>query len=156
MRLTAIRTVAARLRPSAAVSFAIVCAFSLFGFGQTSQQKKVEPAAVKTQANPASGEELYKAYCASCHGVDAKGGGPAAEALRMRPADLTQLAARNGKKFPAFRVEQMLGGSDELRAHGSRQMPVWGPIFRQLSRDEGLAALRVRNLVGYLAKIQAK
>lgn len=118
--------------------------------------KKLETAAVKTQASPASGPELYKAYCASCHGSDAKGGGPAAEALRMRPSDLTLLSRKNGGRFPVYRVQHLLGGADELVPHGSKTMPVWGPVFRTMNRDEGLSAMRIRNLVSYLESIQAK
>ena len=131
----------------------------IVAFGQSHGQgsKKLETVPITKQADPASGPELYRAYCASCHGLDAKGGGPVAESMRMRPTDLTQLTRNNNGKFPAFRVQQLLGGSDEVpAAHGTRTMPVWGPVFRQMNRDEGLAALRVKNLTSYLESVQAK
>lgn len=79
-------------------------------------------------ASPApTGESLYRSYCASCHGMDGKGSGPAADSFRMRPTDLTLLSQRNGGEFPAYKLGRLLGGADELPAHGSRRMPVWGP-----------------------------
>ncbi len=46
------------------------------------------------------GPDLYHAHCAACHGSDGKGNGPAAAALKTKPADLTVLAKNNGGKFP--------------------------------------------------------
>jgi hypothetical protein len=42
------------------------------------------------------GADLFRAYCASCHGRDAKGHGPAAPALKATVPDLTVLAKNNG------------------------------------------------------------
>lgn len=137
-------------------SVVVVMVAGLSVAAQSKTPKRVETTAVKASANPASGVDLYQAHCASCHGADAKGGGPAAEALRMRPSDLTLLSRKNNGKFPVYRVEHLLGGSDELVPHGSRTMPVWGPVFRTMNRDEGMAAMRVRNLVTYLESIQQK
>jgi mono/diheme cytochrome c family protein len=75
------------------------------------------------------GKELYSEYCASCHGVSGKGDGPAASALKISPADLTALAARNNGQFPSLRVMQAIKAGPSVPAHGSRIMPVWGPIF---------------------------
>lgn len=105
-------------------------------------------------AVPPDGGTLYRAYCASCHGLDGKGGGPAAEALRMRPADLTALAARNGGRFPSRKIERLLGGEDAIAAHGSRQMPVWGPAFSSLGAAEGEPGALAARLLGYLRSIQ--
>lgn len=99
---------------------------------------------LKTSAQP-SGPNLYRDYCASCHGEDAKGAGTVADSLRMRPSDLTTLKSRNGGTFPSFRLRSMLDGSDELPVHGSRRMPVWGP---------GLGPDRTRALILYLEKLQ--
>jgi mono/diheme cytochrome c family protein len=43
----------------------------------------------------ADGKEMFTTYCAVCHGTSGKGDGPAAAALKKRPADLTQLARKN-------------------------------------------------------------
>jgi mono/diheme cytochrome c family protein len=106
--------------------------------------------------SPASGKEMFGAYCASCHGADGKGNGPAVPALRKQPADLTLLARQSGGKFPAMRVTATIrdGG---LAAHGSKDMPVWGPILRSVSSENpGVADQRVSNLVNYIQSIQAK
>lgn len=102
------------------------------------------PKDLKGQTAP-SGASLYRSYCASCHGQDCKGGGPVAEALRMRPSDLTALKRRNNGEFPLYRLKKMLDGSDELPAHGSKRMPVWGP---------GLGPERATALIQHLESVQ--
>jgi mono/diheme cytochrome c family protein len=109
------------------------------------------------QTSPASGEEMYVSYCASCHGVDGKGGGPAAEALKVPPSNLTAVSSRNSGKFPTLHVQAVIQGDSSMVAHGSKDMPVWGPIFRRLSRDdEGVLLLRVANLTKHIESLQAR
>ena len=106
-----------------------------------------------------AGQDLFSFYCATCHGGDAKGHGPVASALNTPPPDLTRLARRNGGSFPRARVVQFIaGGGTTLRgAHGSNEMPVWGPIFRALDpSDERMALIRIENVVQYLESIQGK
>lgn len=103
------------------------------------------------------GEVLYVGYCASCHGRDGKGRGPASPALKIRPPDLTTLSQRHGGKFPRDLVEKVILGEDPVAiAHGSREMPIWGPIFGQIEWDQDLRVVRVRNLSDYLESIQQK
>lgn len=99
---------------------------------------------------------MYRAYCAVCHGLDGKGSGPAASALKQRLPDLTLLSKKNGGKFPDFRVTGVIQGDAAIAAHGSRDMPMWGDVFRDLKRDESTVTLRVHNLTQYLASIQQK
>jgi len=104
----------------------------------------------------ANGPAMFRAYCAVCHGSNAEGGGPAADALKKRPADLTQLSRKNAGKFPLQRVERVIQGSDNtVGAHGSRDMPVWGPVFRTLG-DDATVQLRIGNLTNYLESLQRK
>jgi len=105
--------------------------------------------------NSLEGKDNFLAYCAACHGQDAKGHGPAAPALKVPPADLTTIAKRHNGKFSAVDVENKITGVD-LPAHGSSEMPVWGPVFRSISRDPDVATMRVKNLVRYLESIQEK
>lgn len=102
------------------------------------------------------GKDLFASYCASCHGMDAKGSGPASAAMKTRPPDLTLLSARNGGKFPQAAVQQMLTGEKMKRSHGSSEMPVWGPIFHRVERDQDLGFVRINNVVKYLESIQGR
>ncbi len=104
-----------------------------------------------------SGREMYRAYCASCHGLDGKGYGPVARALKAPPIDLTTLSRRHGGKFPEVRVFQTIEGSAEIAAHGTADMPVWGTVFRlRGGSDEAVVKLRVRNLTRHLESLQQK
>jgi mono/diheme cytochrome c family protein len=102
------------------------------------------------------GPDLFHAYCASCHGQDAKGDGPVARALTSKVPDLTTIAKRNGGVFPEAKVRSIIAGDDVLVAHGSREMPIWGPIFHQIEQDRDYGNLRMKNLVEYLRSIQQK
>ena len=104
----------------------MLIAGSLFA-AQNSHREKAKPAPL---IDSIQGPDLYKAYCASCHGADAKGDGVMTPSLRVKPSDLTRLAARNGGTFPLMRIEGIISGEVlPATSHGSSQMPVWGPIF---------------------------
>lgn len=102
------------------------------------------------------GKDLFASYCASCHGMDAKGSGPASAAMKTRPPDLTMLSSRNGGKYPQAAVQQMLTGEKMKRSHGSSEMPVWGPIFHRVERDQDLGHVRINNVLKYLESIQGR
>ena len=104
----------------------------------------------------AEATENYAKYCASCHGIDGKGAGPAAAALKKAPPDLTQIGKRNNGKFPDFRIVRIIDGSEVQAVHGSREMPMWGDYFREKQPDEGILAVRERNLTEYIRSIQQK
>ncbi len=107
--------------------------------------------------SPVSGKEMFVSYCASCHGKDAKGNGPAAASLKSLPADLTTLAKRNGGKYPADKVTTILRGQANLVPHGDQEMPVWGPVFWRMSGGhEELVQERIANLNRYLESLQVK
>jgi mono/diheme cytochrome c family protein len=111
-----------------------------------------------TPTSPVSGVEMFNAYCAVCHGQNGKGAGPAADALKISPADLTQLTSRNNGKFPDQRVSLAIStGPAETLAQGSKEMPAWGQLFKHMgSTDPGVARIRVVNLTDYVRSIQAK
>jgi mono/diheme cytochrome c family protein len=113
--------------------------------------KHVQPETISAADGPA----MFRAYCGVCHGTNAEGGGPAAGALKKRPADLTQLSRKNQGKFPILRVEHVIQGADVVEAHGSRDMPVWGAVFRTLG-DDATVKLRIENLTNYLESLQRK
>ena len=121
--------------------------------GQTPQVKK---STVK-ETSPASGKEMYLQYCASCHGKDGKGDGPAAPALKVAPSNLATLTARNNGTFPEIKVSRIIEGSDDLAAHGSRDMPTWGQVFHQMEGGgPPTGKLRVANLTAYVKSLQGK
>jgi mono/diheme cytochrome c family protein len=104
-----------------------------------------------------SGEVMYKQFCAACHGARAKGNGPAAPTLKRQPPDLTTLAKRHGGKFPYDYVSSILRFGPGSSAHGSSEMPTWGPIFQTIDKkSEPAVEDRIRNLVDYLASLQRK
>lgn len=103
------------------------------------------------------GPALYQAYCAVCHGADARGAGPMASSLKAAPPDLTRIAARNGGIYPRPRIERIISGEEQLPGgHGTRAMPVWGPIFSQIAWDQDLGRVRIHNLADYLNRLQSR
>jgi mono/diheme cytochrome c family protein len=118
---------------------------------------KVEKVPVR-QTSVVSGKELYLDHCAVCHGAEGKGNGPAAPALKTPPPNLTLLAKNNGGKFPSMHVVTILDSDPGGPFHGSKDMPIWGPIFRALGPqpDPALGHLRARNVTNYIESMQAK
>lgn len=98
------------------------------------------------------GRKLFNQYCATCHGITAKGEGPVAEALKVGPPDLTALQ-QAGEKFPFFRVQTKIDGEKEVTAHGPSKMPVWGTVFRRTSGELQRHA-DVFALVKYIESLQ--
>lgn len=139
----------------------LACIFAIAVAGLVISRAQESNTTVKREAapmtSPASGKEMFVSYCASCHGKDAKGDGPAANALKQLPADLTTLAKRNGGKYPTDKVTTILRGQTKLMAHGDQEMPVWGPVFWRLSggREEQVQ-MRIANLNRYLESLQEK
>ena len=131
----------------------MLTSLGIFAYSQAKVEIKHGPT---PDVDPASGAEMYRAYCAVCHGVDGKGNGPAAPALNAALPDLTLLKRNNGGTFPEFRVSNAIQGDAGIAAHGSRDMPMWGDAFRNLKRDDALVKLRVHNLTAFLASMQQK
>lgn len=109
-----------------------------------------------TITNASSGEEMYNAYCAVCHGKNGKGSGPAASEMKKPPSDLTILAKLNQGKFPSDAVMATLrNGPSTTKAHGTADMPVWGVLFTTVG-DPAMATQRIFNLTKYLEGMQGK
>jgi hypothetical protein len=120
------------------------------------QQKEIKHVPVKP-TSAASGAEMYNMYCAVCHGKDGKGNGPAAEALKTPPSDLTQLAVKNGGKYPSDKVASTIRGDETIPAHGSKEMPVWGNLFWHMSQGHpSEVQLRIANLNKHIESLQTK
>ncbi len=105
--------------------------------------------------NP-SGSDLFRSYCATCHGPSGRGDGALSGQLRRMPPDLTKFTARNGGVFPSEKVRRIIDGRDVM-AHGDRSMPVWGSVFsRERRGDDAAAAARIEALVTFLQSIQER
>lgn len=107
--------------------------------------------------DPGSGKQLYGSYCALCHGPEGKGGGPFSPQLKVWPPDLTQLAKKNHGIYPEMHVTEAIDGEFAKPSHGSAEMPIWGPVFRNMAHGhKDSAQLRITNLVRYVESIQEK
>jgi mono/diheme cytochrome c family protein len=146
-----------------ALLFALLFSAATSTMAQESQTNIKKTPIKRTSA--ASGEEMFDSYCAACHGKDGKGNGPAAVELKVPPPDLTTLAQRRGGKYPSGYVEQVLRNGDTTeKAHGSQDMPVWGPLFSSIAHGGGGAAgsggpeitKRIYNLNKYIESLQVK
>jgi len=123
---------------------------AVIAFAQDKTIKKIAPRPTAA----IDGKTLFNQYCAVCHGHDAKGGGPAADALKTPPTDLTQMSRKNGGKFPEQQVLGSLKGTG-IKAHGSEDMPIWGPIFSNMNASLGQGQTRTYALLMYLEKLQS-
>ena len=124
--------------------------------GGTAAQQAGVPKIKQTQFNAivsVEGRDNFLAYCAACHGVNGKGDGPAVPALKVPVPDLTTMARRTGG-FDRVAVERFIAGVDKVpAAHGSTDMPMWGPLFKSQGAEQAVA-MRLQNLVKYLESIQ--
>jgi cytochrome c553 len=122
----------------------------------TAQDPAVKMKVVPVRSTPtSSGTEMFAAYCASCHGADAKGNGVAASALKVQPTNLTLLAQHNGGKFPTLEVMSAIQDG-ALAAHGSKEMPVWGTILKSVSDGPMIVKHRIANITAYIESVQAR
>jgi mono/diheme cytochrome c family protein len=124
-------------------------------FGVAQEGSKVVIPVNRTAAN--NGKQMYAGYCAPCHGMDGRGHGPAATALKTPPTDLTLLRKENQGKFPDTHIVAVLEFGVSTPAHGSAEMPVWGPILGKMNvANSQEKQLRMSNISRYLESIQAK
>lgn len=133
----------------------IVLAFFLGAALLPAQDQKIIKKVPVSPTSASSGKEMFQAYCAACHGLDGKGDGPAASAFKKAPRDLTKLAQDNGGKYPEAMVHATLKMS-EGTVHGSKVMPVWGPVLSSASSSQAEVEQRITNLVRYIRTLQAK
>ncbi len=124
------------------------------GYADQNTKKIVIPAG---QVPATSGKQMFNSYCAPCHGVDGRGHGPAAPALKVVPTDLTMLARNHNGRYPEAHVISVLLFGSGVTAHGSPEMPVWGPILGKMNRVNAQEKdLRMSNLSRYLETLQVK
>jgi mono/diheme cytochrome c family protein len=104
---------------------------------------------------PNNGHQMYSSYCAPCHGVDGRGQGQIASALKTRPTDLTLLSKNNRGRFPDTHIVTVLEFGIGNPAHRIAEMPAWGPILGKMNEPQD-RLLRIRNLSSYLDSIQVR
>ena len=104
------------------------------------------------------GDQLYRRFCASCHGVEAHGDGPVAQSFATKIPDLTLIARRHGGEFPRDSVERAIDGRQKIASHGAYTMPVWGEDFSQIGDPNAEQTTRtmIARLVDYLETLQQK
>ena len=109
------------------------------------------------------GKREYEINCAACHGAEGKGDGPYKEALFQAPPDLITISQRNGGVFPFQRIYEIIDGrGTEIKAHGPRDMPIWGAEYTARANEslepypEVFARTRILALIDYLYRIQAQ
>jgi mono/diheme cytochrome c family protein len=111
------------------------------------------------------GKKEYLNSCAVCHGADGKARTPAADFLKTVPADLSGLAKRNGGVFPIAKVYETIDGRQDVKAHGNRDMPIWGqrytveaaPGYDDYPHNaEIYVRSRILSLIDYLYRLQVK
>jgi mono/diheme cytochrome c family protein len=128
------------------------------GIGFIAGTHTIAAAQSATVRNEMEGQELFRTFCASCHGLDARGNGPVAFALKRPPADLTTIAKRNGGVFPRERlIRYITNGNPSTTAHGSKEMPVWGPNLTALMPASNKPVSdHIANIAAYLESIQPR
>jgi cytochrome c5 len=126
--------------------------------GQKAQGEGTAPAqATGGTGADHDGAELFRTWCASCHGLSGTGNGPLAGQLRRRVPDLTRIAEKNGGLFPVARIHRIIDGRD-VGAHGNPDMPIWGNAFKAVKDGHSDASVRARieAIVRYLESIQRR
>jgi mono/diheme cytochrome c family protein len=119
----------------------------------------VPPVAHAQDLSAYSGAQLFRRFCASCHGASGEGNGPVAPFFKLLPPDLTQISRRSGGSFPTERIRRIVDGRESPAPHGAREMPVWGLEFTMTSEQpqaQAIADASITRLVEYLRSIQKK
>jgi cytochrome c553 len=143
---------------------AVCAAFALVARSQEQTAGTAQKTVVKVpikRTSTHSGQEMYMAYCAACHGKDGMGVGPAASALKQQPTDLTALAKNNNGKFPTAHFVSVMRFGVEVPAHGTSDMPIWGPLFGSLhsgdvSSRETMGGMHITAVRKYIESLQSK
>jgi nucleotide-binding universal stress UspA family protein len=135
---------------------AVMCAIGAFMLAMLLPAPALAQGPQMAQAVP--GGEIYRTYCTACHGGAARGDGPLASSMTRKPADLTEIAKRNGGVYPSELVFRTIDGKKPVRGHGGPDMPVWADAFAR-SRDGGdeeTVRRMIQALVDYLESIQTR
>jgi mono/diheme cytochrome c family protein len=131
------------------------CVLASAGWGAQKEEKNHTKKNAKVHLiSSVQGADIFHAYCATCHGNSGKGDGPIASVLDTPVGDLTTITQRNGGIFPGERVRAIIVGEQSVKAHGPREMPIWGPIFRENEKKSKSGKLRLQNVTDYVESLQ--
>ncbi len=100
------------------------------------------------QSEKTSGAQMYKDYCAVCHGAEGKSDGPAAAFMSTPPPELCKLARGNNGVYPATRIAMRLRSLSDN--HGGADMPNWASLFRSAGGYQDLRAYNLAEFIGTL------
>jgi cytochrome c len=131
----------------------------LAGIGYANQSASSKVVIPVSRTSATNGKQMYVNYCAPCHGVDGRGQGPVAAALKKQPANLALLSKNNGGKFPSTHIMSVLEFGAANSSHGTAEMPVWGPMLGKMDTtiaEPNVRVLRISNLSQYVQSLQAK
>ena len=138
---------------STRIGLLCACAYLAAFAGAAAQTTR--GSAVQPRQDYNSGEYLYHAFCANCHGDHGAGNGPLSDILHVRPPDLTAIAAGNGGVFPRDRIHAAIDGRTSVKEHGPGDMPIWGDVLKATEgRDEATITKRIGALVAYIERLQ--
>lgn len=112
------------------------------------------PSVRAAQPSVRAGRGYYMRYCASCHGINGDGHGPIASEMVKPPANLRLLGDKYGMPLPAARLAELIEGLNAPRAHGYRDMPVWGVRLYEMGHGKREISRTIRDIVDYLDTIQ--
>jgi mono/diheme cytochrome c family protein len=103
-----------------------------------------------------TGARLYFNHCAACHGETGEGDGPVAATLHVRVPNLRTIEQRSNGTFPTDSVRAYIDGRELKSAHGDRQMPIWGDVFRGAEQNTAQRVVRRRIdvLVEFITTLQ--
>jgi mono/diheme cytochrome c family protein len=103
-----------------------------------------------------TGKTLYLRHCSSCHGQEGHGNGPVTRYLNVKVPDLTLIKTRTHGVYPSDEVMRAIDGRRDVRAHGDRQMPIWGEIFtiEERKSPERTAPLKAKLIAEYIGTLQ--
>jgi mono/diheme cytochrome c family protein len=153
------RSISGRAYSNCGIAVAAMALALLAGIGYANQSTSTKVVIPVSKTSASNGKQMYVNYCAPCHGVDGKGQGPVASALKKQPANLALLSKNNRGRFPSTHIMSVLEFGAANPSHGTAQMPVWGPMLGHMdasNAENNVSLLRISNLSQYLQSLQAK
>lgn len=144
----------ARHRAALIAVMLLVLVAACAGAAEPLKTPAVDATNVGPEGGAAAGRQRFERNCAICHGFDARGNGPFAELLNVKPPDLTLLSRAQGGDFPFTRIYRRIDGRDLPLAHGTRDMPIWGARLKREGGDETWVRGRIFEIMLYLESLQ--